>query len=380
MNLQELITAANHRGIVTGLTHSLYRYPARFSPMFARAAIETFTKPGDIVLDPFVGGSTTLVEALALGRHAVGVDVSELSLFLARVKTALHSETELRALSRWARSAISDLSPAKPVERHWVWREAGYQENLPWRFRKVAEQSLNATSELPTVLRPVARCVILRTLQWAVDCKKHLPTAAEFRDHLIEHAQQAVVGLRELAARVRATGRAPTSVEVFHESAENISSVPSKLLRRRRARLVVTSPPYLGVHVLYHRWQVLGRRETRAPFWIADCRDGQGTAYYTFADRQHSRHEELYFSRLLQAFRGIRKTVCSKAYIVQLVGFSDAERQLPMYLSTMRRAGFTEHRDDLPTIWRDVPNRKWYTSIRQQTRTTAEALLIHRPA
>ena len=29
-----------------------------------RAAIETFTSPGDLVLDPHVGGGTTLVEAL----------------------------------------------------------------------------------------------------------------------------------------------------------------------------------------------------------------------------------------------------------------------------------------------------------------------------
>lgn len=380
MNLQELVSAANHRGIVTGLTHGLYRYPARFSPTFARTAIETFTKPGDIVLDPFVGGSTTLVEALALGRHSVGVDVSELSLFLARVKTSLHSDKDLLSVSRWAKSAISDLSPVKPVERHWVWREAGYQENLPWRFRKVGEQALNATHDLPKTLQPVARCVILRTLQWAVDCKKYLPTAADFRDHLIENAEEAVVGLRELAARVHATGQPPASVEVFHESAENIRSVPSSLLRRRRASLVLTSPPYPGVHVLYHRWQVLGRRETRAPFWIADCKDGQGTAYYTFAHRQNSRHEELYFSRLLQAFTGVRKAISSRAYVVQLVGFSEAGRQLPMYLDTMERAGFREHRDDLPTIWRDVPNRKWYASLREHTRSTAEALLIHRPA
>src|ERR1043166_357736 len=108
MNLQQLVEATNNQGIVTGLTHGLYRYPARFSPVFARAAIETFTKPGDTVLDPFAGGSTTLVESIALGRHSVGVDVSELSLFLARVKTSLLTEIELTAISSWARSAIDD--------------------------------------------------------------------------------------------------------------------------------------------------------------------------------------------------------------------------------------------------------------------------------
>ncbi len=83
MNLQPLLDAINDRKAVSGLTHGIYRYPARFSPMFARAAIEMFTKPGDTVYDPFMGGSTSLVEALSLGRNAVGNDLNQLAVFLA---------------------------------------------------------------------------------------------------------------------------------------------------------------------------------------------------------------------------------------------------------------------------------------------------------
>ena len=69
---------------VSGYTHNFYRYPARFSPHFARAAIQTFSQPGDVVLDPFMGGATTLVEARTLGRHAVGSDINSLAVFLGR--------------------------------------------------------------------------------------------------------------------------------------------------------------------------------------------------------------------------------------------------------------------------------------------------------
>ena len=61
-----LVTAVSNRDKVTGAPHDFYRYPARFSPIFAREAIKTFTRPGDFVLDPFCGGGTTLVEALSL--------------------------------------------------------------------------------------------------------------------------------------------------------------------------------------------------------------------------------------------------------------------------------------------------------------------------
>src|ERR1700731_1047133 len=45
-----LIAGARDNEPVRGLTHSFYKYPARFSPIFARAAIEAFTQPGDLVL------------------------------------------------------------------------------------------------------------------------------------------------------------------------------------------------------------------------------------------------------------------------------------------------------------------------------------------
>src|SRR5438105_10693382 len=101
-SFEKLLEAINYTGVVSGYTHDFYRYPARFSPLFARAAIEAFTVPGETVLDPFMGSSTSLVEALALGRPSVGTDVSELAVFLAKVKTCLLGDTELERLEEWA--------------------------------------------------------------------------------------------------------------------------------------------------------------------------------------------------------------------------------------------------------------------------------------
>jgi tRNA G10 N-methylase Trm11 len=43
-------------------------------PALARQAIETFSQPGDLVLDPMCGIGTTLVEAVHLGRDGLGVE------------------------------------------------------------------------------------------------------------------------------------------------------------------------------------------------------------------------------------------------------------------------------------------------------------------
>ncbi|SEP54530.1 DNA methylase [Amycolatopsis saalfeldensis] len=47
--------------------------PGLMAPAIARHAIATFTRPGDVVLDPDCGAGTTVVEALRCGRHAIGL-------------------------------------------------------------------------------------------------------------------------------------------------------------------------------------------------------------------------------------------------------------------------------------------------------------------
>lgn len=49
-------------------------HPAKMLPALAAHAVATYTKPGDLVLDPMCGIGTTLVEAIRLGRHALGVE------------------------------------------------------------------------------------------------------------------------------------------------------------------------------------------------------------------------------------------------------------------------------------------------------------------
>ena len=56
---------------------------------------EVYFKPGDIVLDPFCGSGTTLIQANELGIHAVGVDISYFNVILSNVKVRKHDLTSL---------------------------------------------------------------------------------------------------------------------------------------------------------------------------------------------------------------------------------------------------------------------------------------------
>src|SRR5256885_339007 len=170
----KLIAAARDAAPVRGLTHSYYKYPARFSPVFARAAIETFTEVGDLVMDPHVGGGTAIVEARALGREALGVDISELAEFVANVKCIVFSEAELDRLDEWASVLPDAVDIHQPSFRVTKYAALGYYKHLShpnrWRLRKAIEQGLSWAILLGAPrLERFGRCVVLRTAQWALD-------------------------------------------------------------------------------------------------------------------------------------------------------------------------------------------------------------------
>jgi len=75
--------------------HRLHPYKGKFIPQLVEYFIDnhidnfktqTFFKKGDIILDPFSGSGTTLVQANELGIHSIGIDVSRFNCMITDVK------------------------------------------------------------------------------------------------------------------------------------------------------------------------------------------------------------------------------------------------------------------------------------------------------
>ena len=84
--------------------HRLHPYKGKFIPQLVEYFIDShvdefktksYFKPGDIILDPFCGSGTTLVQANELGLHAIGIDVS---LFNSMISNLKLSQVDLKAL------------------------------------------------------------------------------------------------------------------------------------------------------------------------------------------------------------------------------------------------------------------------------------------
>lgn len=381
-----LIAGARSTEPVRGLTHGFYKYPARFSPTFVRSAINAFTNRGDLVLDPHVGGGTTLVEALALGRDAIGVDISALAEFVSRVKSTVFSDAELDQLASWAELVPDCIDIHKPSTELSEYAELGYYKHLKhpsrWRLRKAIEQAMASAICLATPrLESFGRCAVLRAAQWALDGRSKQPTFGEFRAFLKTATLDMVKGARALRTAVMSNGPRPI-IEVIKRSAAGLED-DARMEDWRSPRLVITSPPYPGVHVLYHRWQVDGRKESPLPFMIANRLDGAGSSYYTMGDRKYP-GLRTYFERVQATMSSVAELADHNTVIVQMLAFSEPKWQLPRYLETMQAAGLTE--SFLPTLkeqddgrlWRDVPGRRWYSDQRGDTPSSQEVVLIHR--
>ncbi len=382
-----LAEAARDRRPVSGWTHNFYRYPARFSPLFAAAAIKHFSQPGALICDPYMGGGTAVVEALAAGRRVIGNDLNSLAMFITKVKITSLTADEVRAMKHWSKTQVPSFTYRQPIEQLAPFIDPKKTKNLTLhraRFIKKAIAAALATiAKLPTENScDFAKCIVLRVAQWALDGRGRHTPLADFRSKLMLAAEEMLASNAAFRRQIKESGNHATLV---NGSAAELDQAAIFRDQTQRVSLVVTSPPYPGVHVLYHRWQVDGRRETPAPYWITGCNDGEGASFYNFGDRRQAAADN-YFRTSLATLDSVRRILLPDAFMVQMVAFNRPEEQLDRYLDNMSATGF---REVLPPqcvpglldgrIWREVPNRKWHAAAKGKTHSAREVVLVHRP-
>ncbi len=383
-----LIEAATVSTRIKGMTHDFYRYPARFSPIFINKVIEYFTEPGDLIIDPFLGGGTTAVEARILGRRSIGIDINSLSTFVSRVKTTPLSNSDIKLLRSWVEALPEVINLNNRANYGSEWKE--YFRNIDtkkaWPIKKAIQLALDRLEHLSPKQQKFIRCGLLRTSQWAFESRKSIPSIGQFRNQLQVDFNAMLEGIQNYSRAVRISDSKWDAnflprTKILNRSAIGIEN-DSNVMKFGPPKLVLTSPPYPGVHVIYHRWQVNGRRETPAPYWITNTLDGSGESYYTFGSRRESKLTN-YFTNMYKSFKSIADISDSATTLVQMIAFSEPEWQLPLYLETLNDAGYTENiysqfsNSSDGRLWRQVPNRKWHAIHKGNTPSSKEVVLFH---
>lgn len=93
--------------------HRLHPYKGKFIPQLVEYFLddhinkfkkETFFQKNEIILDPFCGSGTALVQANELGIHAIGIDVSKFNSLISNIKVKKHDvfdiQNEIRRITQ----------------------------------------------------------------------------------------------------------------------------------------------------------------------------------------------------------------------------------------------------------------------------------------
>jgi len=227
------------------LTHGYHPFHAKFIPQIPRTIIEHFTKRGDIVLDPFCGSGTTMVEAHILKRNAIGVDISPLAILITKVKTTFIDLEKLVAAKQSLYEMI-DSKRAKAVVPDFPNQEVWYNKKTLQELGDIWGQILTFQDKESDIFDffQVSFSSILKTVanrsehwNWAFIGDNLLPKIDKYSDpnkYFRSTLERMIVGMKDLQEV-----KTKQWIKVLRINTKDISKNIKK-----KVDLIITSPPY----------------------------------------------------------------------------------------------------------------------------------------
>lgn len=267
-------------------THKFHRFPGKFIPHVPRWALRRYGSDGRpiVVLDPFCGSGTTLVESTLAGHSGYGFDVDPIARLIARVKTTpldlgvlSKSCTEIKKFT--AQKRAGSFRPAIPTLSHWFNEAAVRDLSLIREGIEQFREKRDVYEFLLTVFIAVIRRASNADNQTQKTYVSHthakipeatkplfLGTLEDYTTRLVEFGNlQKLMGGR---ASVLGNWDAREFVASWH--ANQLPAVD----------LVVTSPPY--VKTVDYVYNQMGEY-----FWIGDL-------FGLTTQREQNRHKQVY--------------------------------------------------------------------------------------
>jgi DNA modification methylase len=330
---------------------AIHWHPGRFASQLPATFIGLLSPPGDLVLDPFVGSGTALVEAQRLGRRSIGIDLNPIACLTARAKTLAVSEEVIEEavttikedataylgnqLPTDTRPSVQALVPSGVQAEKWYTKGVREDLGLLWGLLQSYEGIKRTLAEaaFSAILLPVCR----ETRHWGYVCDNSYPRTNhqgnvldEFcrtldRLELAYHERDA-----ERIARLGMHGDIEEALIICADAREALGRIPAESVD-----LVVTSPPYFGVsdYVKAQRLSMEWFGYTIEPLRLREI------------GARSKRHRgsacEDYVEELANTFRAVRECLRTGSFCIAIVGESSMrEAVLPTIRDVVQSCGF----------------------------------------
>jgi hypothetical protein len=237
--------------------HSLHEvsYRACFKPQLPRFFIERLTGEGDLVLDPFMGRGTTVIESVLLNRNAAGNDVNPLSPMLVSprlnppaigaIEERLHDLNLQRSgalpgdlLTFYHPDTLRELCA---LREHWIGKAAGPDPVDGW-IRMTATNRLTGHSPgfFSVYTLPPNQAVTVKRQRLINEKRGQTPEYRDVRKLILRKSKSL---LKDVTDADRLSGRRyGPGVNLGVGSADRLDHMADESVA-----LVVTSPPFLNV-------------------------------------------------------------------------------------------------------------------------------------
>lgn len=244
----------------TGI-HAIHPYPAKFIPQIPATLIELLDPDRQaLILDPFCGSGTTLVEAIRLGRNVWGIDLHPLACLISRVKTTPLPHrlgmmaTTIIQVAKSSLGAKAVKIPPIPRLDHWFKPEV--QAALAALVAEIEQEPDIAIKE---ALQVALSSIIVRVSNQESDTRYAAIEKPVSARYVFEQFHHATAGLDETLSRFYG-GELFKDFQPFGKATvlnRNILKVmPDEL--PDNIGLVITSPPYPNAYEywLYHKYRM----------------------------------------------------------------------------------------------------------------------------
>ena len=244
--------------------HQLHPYFAKYHSELPRRVINEMTKENDIVLDPFCGSGTTLVEASLAGRNSIGIDMNPIACLMSRVKTSIISASSFDALENIIKNIELDIdlyyqdnSSRNVFQNQYelpnfhnrdFWFTADALNELAIIKAHIVNNDVNPLKDF--LFLSFSRIIVYSSNQHGESRYTRVEKNRKAKDVFYQF-KKVLLNTKEII-----TGYSSVRKDVYARVL-NMDSKNMELLHDNSVDLVVTSPPYLNSwdYGLYHRFR-----------------------------------------------------------------------------------------------------------------------------